>query len=475
MKQEAARETILYEEGKESFRPGRGERCVRERLGLDEFACHMTDERNSYVALIRGVEHVALVGRYLIVGVMAVLFLLGYVKGNYFDGSIIVSVALLHSVFAHWALWKGRCELFVSRANFLVYLIEFSVIVSFSGADESPGFVLYIIFLIGFSAYRRDLRAIMLAAVACCVAFTIVLLVELRLVGLSNTLGELVFKQLSILVAGWLVGNLSHRLLRVEEQSFSQSQRLAASEATLRTIFDHAADPILVFDDNELVVDANDGACDYFNATREEIVGQRMRAFLFDDGTIPQKLALVRRRGLFHGEQLMVSKDGEERAVDIIMRSFAQDNKEFYVALIHDITPQKELQEATRQANARLERLNRELRHVDELRTGFMGAVSQKLRSPLSAVLGFIEMLLQEELGDLNNDQRKALQTCRRGTLRAFRIIDEVLGLRQGGEPDKAAVAFSQQPRPSRSRGAREESPSPEAPGQEQAGPHKVG
>ncbi|MFO7976168.1 MAG: PAS domain S-box protein [Candidatus Hydrogenedentota bacterium] len=398
----------------------------------------MSSENDSYVALIRGVELVALAARYLILVIMVVLFALGQIQGNLYDLSIIIAVVLAHSLFAHWVLWKRRYDLFVSYFNLLLYLFEFSVVVSFSGADESPGFVLYVIFLIGFSAYRRDLRTILLAAVACCVAFTIVLLIELRLAGLSRTLGELIFKQLSILAAGWLVGNLSHRLLRVEQQAFTQAQRLASSEATLRTILDHAADAILVFDENELVVDANDGACQYFKASREELVGTRVRSFLFDDGTIPQKFAAIRRKGVFNGEQLIVGPDGEERTIEIVVRSFNRDDKQYYVALGHDITPQKEVQEANRQANLRLERLNRELRHVDALRTGFFAAISRNLRSPLSAVLGYLEMLLQEELGDLNKDQRKALQTCRRGTLRAFRIIDETLALRQEEEPEPA-------------------------------------
>ncbi|MEA3364050.1 MAG: hypothetical protein U9Q79_00290, partial [Candidatus Hydrogenedentes bacterium] len=194
----------------------------------------MSSENDSYIGLIRGVEHVALTARHLVLALMILLFFMGYIQGNLFDLSIIILVVVGHSVFAHWVLWSGRYDLLVSYFNFFLYLFEFSVVVSFSGADESPGFVLYVIFLIGFSAYRRDLPTIMLAAVACCLAFTIVLLIELYLADLSRTLGELAFKQLSILAAGWLVGNLSHRLLRVEQQSFTQAQRLASSEATLR-------------------------------------------------------------------------------------------------------------------------------------------------------------------------------------------------------------------------------------------------
>jgi len=407
-------------------------------------------EPDPYAVMIRGIERVALAGRYLIFTTMLALFVLGHIKGNVRDAAVISAALILHSVFAHWALWKNRLDLLVSRFNFLLYLVELSIIVSFSGADESPTFVLYILFLIGFSAYQRQLRSLIAAAIVCCLAYTLVLFIEWRLVGLSSSLGELVFKQMSILLAGWLVGNLSQRIRRAEEESHSQALRVASSEAALRAILDHTADPILVFDENDLVVDANDSAGQYFGQARETLLGQRMRTFIFDDGTLPQKRSVLQHKGQLRGEQLLIGPDGEERAADVLVRSFIRDGKPYYVTLIHDITPQKDLQEATRQANLRLERLNRQLRHLDELRTGFLAAISQKLRSPLSAVLGYIEMLLQEELGDITREQRKALQTCRRGTVRAFRIIDEALALGSEGETQKMPEPAEAPPRPAK-------------------------
>ncbi len=390
-----------------------------------------------YAEMIRGVERVALAGRYLLFFTMLAAFYLGHLRGEYVDIVVIGLAILIHGVYTHWALWKNRLDLLASRLNFVLYLVELSVIVLFSGGDESAAFVLYILFLICLSAYRRELRIFLAAAILCCLAFTLVLFIEWRLDGISRPLGELFFKQMSLILAGWFVGNLSQRLRSAEEESHNQARRVMSSEATLRAILDHTGDPILVFDENDIVGYVNESACHYFGRPREAMVGLRARAFVFDDGTLPQKMSVLRQKGQFQGEQLMIGSDGEERAADVLVRSFIRDGKPFYVTLIHDISPQKDLQEATRQANMRLERLTRQLRHLDELRTGFLAAISQKLRSPLSAVLGFIEMLLQEELGDITREQRKALQTCRRGTLRAFRIIDEALVTGHEGDTHK--------------------------------------
>jgi len=404
----------------------------------------MSGGRDAYTSLIRAVERAALVTRYVLLGCMLALFLLGYIRGRILDVWVISSVVLAHNAFSHWVLWTGRYSLFTSRFNFVLYLAEITVLVAFSGGDESPAFVLYILFLAGLGAYRHDFRQILMITALCCAAYAGVLAAEWRLAGLSRPFGELAFKQLVILSAGWLAATLSRRLRDAEYESFNRAQRLATSEAALRMILDHAADPILVLDEDEFIIDANDTACTYFGLARDRILGQRLRSFLFDDGTLPQKLAAMRRRGQFHGEMLMMGTDGEERSIDVRVRSFIRDDKQYYVALGHDITPQKELQEVARQTNLRLERLNRELGQVNELRTAFMANISLTLRSPLAAVLGYIEMLLQDELGGLNRDQRKALQTCRRGTLRAFRIIDDALALRRDKEPPHQAEAAIQ-------------------------------
>lgn len=381
--------------------------------------------KDTYTLLITSIERIALGMRYVCYAIMAPLFLLGYIEGNYRDFAVVTVVVVLHNAFAHWALWTGRHALLVSPWNFLIYFAETSVIILFTGAEESAGFVLYFLFLIGFSAYCRDAVRLILVTLLCCGSYAAIVSFEWYRIGLAEAFGVIVFKNLSILLCGLLLANLSRRLRDVEVDSFTRAQELAASEATLRTILDHTADPIFVFDDNEFLTMVNDRACELFALHRDELLGQRVRKFMFDDGTLPAKLATLRSRGAYQGEQLLVAADGAEHAADIVVRSFIREQQRYHVALVHDITPQKELQETTREANSNLERLNRELRQVNALRTGFLASVSQKLRSPLSAVLGYLDMLLDEELGPTTAEQRRALQTCRRGTLRAFRVLDE--------------------------------------------------
>ncbi|MBX7257993.1 MAG: PAS domain S-box protein [Candidatus Hydrogenedentes bacterium] len=404
---------------------------------------------SSNLSLTLLVERVGLWARYLVYVVMSTAFFLGFVTGNIRDFIVLTVVVLLHNTFAHSVFLLKRYSAFSGKLNFFIYLAEATLITHFSGRESSDAYIAFHLLLIGLSAHTRRARTTALATFLCMVAYSGVVVLEWYRIGLALPWGVILFKTLSIGICGWLVAQLMQRFGSIEATVRRQAEDLAASENMLRTILDCAGEPILVFDDQEFITEANDQAAAFLAVAREKLLGNRIRAYLFDDGTLPHKFASLRARGEAQTEEVVVDAHGEERSVDIVYRSFMREGKRYYVALLHDITDRKNLQETTRLANQRLERLNAELRQIDRMKGDFLASISQNLRSPLSAVSGFVEMLLEEELGELNPDQRKALQTCRRGIIRAFKLVDEALDLhrletkRAQNRSDSAAPAES--------------------------------
>jgi len=79
-----------------------------------------------------------------------------------------------------------------------------------------------------------------------------------------------------------------------------------------------------------------------------------------------------------------------------------------------------------------LEKANQELQRVVDLRAAFYINVANRLRSPLAAILGFTDMLLEEQLGELNEEQRKAIHSNKRSLMRIFEQLDEAFALEKG-------------------------------------------
>ncbi len=383
------------------------------------------DDVNPRLVKVARLEFLLLLGRYAILALYGLLY--HYEKAP-FDGWGLLVLAvpyLVHNAAVHWIGNAGRYHLYLRGANLLVHLVQITILVTLTGAENSPFTIAFFFVLLAQVFYAPHFRHIHTVVFGCVIAYLMAVVAHvivdktppswLRLV---VTLGGMVF-------CYGLIRALANLLFTIELGLQTRAQELASSKATLRTILDSAGGAIIVYDENEFITDGNARACEFFKRPRERLLGLRFRQFFFDDGTLPSKLATLNARGEYQGELLAVLPEGDEFNVNVSVRSFIQEGRRFFVALLHDVTEQKHIQEATRKANIRLEQINQELQQVDSLRNAFFGAVSQRLRSPLSAILGYADLLLEEELGALNAEQRKAVQSCRRSVTRVFGLVDE--------------------------------------------------
>jgi len=377
------------------------------------------------IAVVVRIEVFLLILRYLLYAFVVLMHVSG---ASVFQGSLLAvaaGTALLQNVFSHWVLYTQRYGLFLSSFNFLLYLGRAVLLVAFTGGDTSPLAPVFILFLIGCNVYAPGGRRNTWLAVVVCAAYSFTIMGDWAVNGMGQMAAN-VYVVLALLgLCGWLMHELGRLLRQSEADAGRRALELLSSEATLRTILDNTAEPIVVYGENEFIAEANRQACAFFDLPRDGLIGRRFREFLFDDGLLSDRMEATRRAGEFHDEMLLVRPDGNERSVDMHIHSFIRDRRRFFVAMFRDITEQKDLQDAQRQAKVQLEAANRELQRVNELRDEFYTTIARRLRSPLSAILGFIDMLLDEEMGELGSEQRGALQSCRRSARRVLDMVDE--------------------------------------------------
>lgn len=410
----------------------------------------MNPQAESRQALVLSIERTALVCRYLVYIILAPLFA---ASTQDFGSATFIAITVLlfgHNAFAHWVFYARAYRYFASRVNFIVYLVEATAIVELTGAEHSPGYILFLLVIIGYGCYAGELKSTLQAAGLCAAALAGIVGIEWLRGSLDATAPHLVALFVGLGVCGWLMGSLGARLRDLESRAIGMAQEAASSEATLRTILDNAADPIFVYDESERIIEANNPACKLLGEPRETLLGKRVRTFIFDDGTLGQKMASLRATGEARGREVFVDREGTERTVDMVVRSVIREGRHYNVVIGHDITDQVNLQEAARLANLHLERLNKELRQLDQLKTDFLVTMSQRLRSPMAALLGYVEMLLDEELGEIRPEQRKALRTCRRSAYRVLRLLDEALELGGRTSPGLAPTDSAVSPPPAR-------------------------
>ena len=80
-------------------------------------------------------------------------------------------------------------------------------------------------------------------------------------------------------------------------------------------------------------------------------------------------------------------------------------------------------QEATRVLNEQMERL----RELDVMKDQFVSSVSHELRTPLTSIVGYMELLVDGEAGELSEDQEHFLGIMGRNCDRLTRLVDDIL------------------------------------------------
>jgi signal transduction histidine kinase len=87
------------------------------------------------------------------------------------------------------------------------------------------------------------------------------------------------------------------------------------------------------------------------------------------------------------------------------------------------------LNEIQRRAAQELQNLNERLQHASKAKSDFLANMSHELRTPMNAILGFVEMMLDEIYGEVPPHLREPLTDVQTNGKHLLRLINDVLDL----------------------------------------------
>ena len=164
-----------------------------------------------------------------------------------------------------------------------------------------------------------------------------------------------------------------------------------------------------------------DGALVYVNAawsilngySESEALGRNSR--LLKSGENPSDVFVamwekIASGAIYHTEDIINKrKDGSKYQADLSIFPIREGTQTlFYVSLCQDISLRKE---------------------VDRAKTEFVSLASHQLRTPLSAIRWYSEMLLSKYVGELNDKQRQYLKEIYAGNLRMVELVNALLNV----------------------------------------------
>jgi len=147
------------------------------------------------------------------------------------------------------------------------------------------------------------------------------------------------------------------------------------------------------------------------------------------DPQVGRLLKAAEKRG-FHGF-LAAPLDAKHELLGLICLLYRQNEvvAATAVATVRALSDQVALVVRNIQYNEELARKNRELTHLDELKSDFMATMSHELRTPLTSIIGYSDMLLSGMTGELNEKQGVFVESILKGGEALLSLINDILDL----------------------------------------------
>lgn len=123
----------------------------------------------------------------------------------------------------------------------------------------------------------------------------------------------------------------------------------------------------------------------------------------------------------------LVESLAEQAAVAIENAELYGSLAEKNLMIIESLKEIEKLYSNEQEVTRRLQELNYKLKEVNELKTNFMIVTSHEMRTPLTVLKGYHEVLLDLQPENLSASQKRALQTCQRTIERLINIVNDIL------------------------------------------------
>ncbi len=194
-------------------------------------------------------------------------------------------------------------------------------------------------------------------------------------------------------------------------------ERLQASEARYRKLFEAAEDGILILDaDSGKITDVNPFLKELMGYSHEELLGKKLWELgIFKDIANSEKafLELQDKEYVRYEDLPLQHKDGHRLDVEVVSNIYVVNHVKVVQYNIRDIADRKKIEAA--------------LMEIIKVKSAFTSMVSHELRTPLSALKESVSQVLEGMLGTINEEQRKFLGIAKRNVDRLARLITEVL------------------------------------------------
>ncbi len=336
------------------------------------------------------------------------------------------------------------------------WLAVLGVAVAIFVPHDFPSLLFLLIPMLAWTALRSSLRETQLQLVAVAVVAT--LMTAFGFGPLAEVEGRYALPQLvfGIVLQTFILACalVALPLAMAVGQQVAAIARAERESDLLRRVIDSAHVAIIGTDAEGRINLFNPGAQRILGYRPAEVLGRQTRMFhsasairakaaelrVADDYEV---VALELARPEHAGTQMgFLRKDGTERA-HVMTLSPVRDARGCWVGFVctsADVAEEVAARQTLLDALDTERRAVLRLQEVDEAKDTFVSSISHELRTPITSIVGYLEMLLEGGFGDLADEQTQAVRRIDTNSRRLLTLIDELLTLSRVEERQAAAA-----------------------------------
>ncbi|MEP6732547.1 MAG: PAS domain S-box protein, partial [bacterium] len=200
-----------------------------------------------------------------------------------------------------------------------------------------------------------------------------------------------------------------------------------ASDERFRMLFERSTDAHMLYD-AEGIIDCNDATLRMLRApNRDRLMGRRpaeLSPHRQPDGRLSvvvagQMRARARITGYHRFEWTHRRHDGTDFQVEVTLTPMRMHGREVILAVWHDITERKAVEDALRMAKDAAESANK-------TKSEFMTRMNHELRTPLTAIIGFSNVLLKGRKGTLTPEAQTFAERILDNGMHLLSVINQI-------------------------------------------------
>ena len=313
-------------------------------------------------------------------------------------------------------VWSGSIWVYLFYLYYLSFIATgLYLILNFGRKTEEP-------------LKKKQAKVIFVAALVSLILGTLtdVILPELNIRMIPPSLGNVITL---IWASGMVYAITKYKLMVITP--------VAAADNIISTM----TDSLILLDRQGNVASVNKATLDLSGYGKDELEGKSVEIFLVEKNFKNILLdKAIKKETIRNYELNFKTKTGDNIPV-IFSSSTMMDEAggmAGIVCIIKDITERKQAQEALKNAHDQLDgkvarrteelqKANLKLQELDQLKTIFIASMNHELRTPLSLIIGFTDIILQEISGEINQEQRRQFTLVKKNTSHLLDLINDVL------------------------------------------------